>query len=346
MRVLFLPSQIGIGAMVLLAGCAAQPLPNAGPTHFVAARPVVQPPAVVQAPLAPPAPQRLVRISNSGVPNLTGDAAILRARAVSTQIPKLRGYVNAVMVYSYEPGEVYRVDTAPDYVTSIQLEPGERLISKAAGDTQRWLLGNTIMGAGAGQRVVILLKPRAPDLHTNITITTSKRIYFLDAYSHSGDGYQSGISWTYPDDELRAMQAQANTITQAQTNDIGSGLSINDLNFSYRLSMKQGSRPAWFPLQVFDDGQKTYIRFPDSLGTTDAPPLFILQQGNRADLVNYRVKGNYYIVDRLFDRAELRFGQTPQTIVLITRTGPSHAATAARDTGSPTPLLPSATPGG
>jgi type IV secretion system protein TrbG len=343
MRILFESSQVCLGAMVLLAGCTVQPTRSAGPTHFIAAQPVVQPPAVVQAPLRPPVPTQLVRISDDPVPDLTGDAAILRARADSTEIPKLRGYVNAVMVYTFEPGEVYRVDTAPDYVTSIQLEPGEKLISKAAGDTQRWLLGNTIMGAGAAQRVVILLKPLAPDLHTNITITTSKRIYFLDAYSHTGASYQSGISWTYPGDELRAMETQASDITAAQTSDIGSGLSINDLNFSYRLSMEQGTRPAWFPLQVFDDGEKTYIRFPDDLGTTDAPPLFILQQGDRADLVNYRVKGNYYVVDRLFDRAELRFGQTPQTIVLITRTGPSTATTAS---GRPTPLMLATTPQG
>jgi type IV secretion system protein VirB9 len=45
-----------------------------------------------------------------------------------------------------------------------------------------------------------------------------------------------------------------------------------------------------------------------------------LEQDNRADLVNYRVKGSYYIVDRLFDRAQLRFGETPQTIVEIDKT--------------------------
>jgi type IV secretion system protein VirB9 len=38
-----------------------------------------------------------------------------------------------------------------------------------------------------------------------------------------------------------------------------------------------------------------------------------------AQLVNYRVKGDWYIVDRLFDRAELRLGQKPQTIVAIVR---------------------------
>jgi len=166
MRSLFLSLQVSIGSIALLAGCTVQPDSHAGPTDFVAAQAVMESPAVVQLPLPPTPPTRLVRISNDPVPDLSGDAAILRARAQATEIPKLRGYVNAVMIYTYEPGEVYRIDTAPDYVTAIQLEPGERLISKAAGDTERWLLGNTIMGTGATQRVVILLKPLVP-LHSD-----------------------------------------------------------------------------------------------------------------------------------------------------------------------------------
>lgn len=311
------------GALIILglAGCAQTPQPNAGATKFVPAQPVVQPPAVVQAPLPPPVPQQLVHIPPSHTPSVRGLAATYDARAASTQIPSLANYVNAVMVYSYEPGEVYRVDTSPDYVTTIELEQGEQLISKAAGDTTRWLLGNTVMGSGPDQHVLVLLKPIAPNLHTNVVLTTNKRVYFLDVWSHPGDAYQSGISWTYPDDQLAQMEQQASNINQADNENLGSGLSINDLNFNYRISMDQGSRPAWYPIQVFDDGSKTYIRFPNDLGTTDAPPLFILEQGNRADLVNYRVKGNYYIVDRLFNRAQLRLGEAPQTIVEIDRTG-------------------------
>ena len=40
-------------------------------------------------------------------------------------------------------------------------------------------------------------------------------------------------------------------------------------------------------------------------------------------LVNYRMAGRYYIVDRLFDVAELRLGEKPQTIVRIARGGQS-----------------------
>jgi len=321
MRHLFTLNRISTIAFLAIAGCAQTPQPDAGITQLVPAQPMIQPPAVVQAPLTPQPPQQLVRISDTAAPTLSGLAATYRARQNSTQVPELTGYVNAVMVYDYEPGEVYRVDTSPDYVTSIQLEKGEQLISKAAGDTTRWLLGNTVVGSGADQQVMILLKPIAPDLHTNVVMTTTKRVYFLDVYSHAGDAYQSGISWNYPDDQIADMENQATQINQTNNENLGPNLSINNLNFSYDVKMRQGDRPAWYPLQVFDDGAKTYIRFPNDLGTTDAPPLFIVQQGNRADLVNYRVKGSYYIVDRIFDEAQLRFGEAPQTIVEIDRTG-------------------------
>ena len=318
----------GSAGTLLLAGCAAMPGSTAGQTHLVAAQPITQPPAIVQAPPVPAPPQQLVRISRYQPPDVTGTAANIRARYAATQSPSLRGYVNAVMVYTYEPGEVYKVDTSPNFLTTIELEPGERLVSMAAGNTVQWKIGNTIMGQGAGKRVVILLKPIAASLQTNVVVTTSRRVYFLDATSYPGHSYESGISWTYPDDEFRALQAQARNVTDAQADDIGTNMNLADLDFDYHCSLVQGPRPAWFPTQVFDDGKKTFIRFPDNLGTTDAPPLFILEQGNHVSLVNYQVKGNYYVVDRLFRDAELRFGQNPQTIVKLSKYGTAAAGSA------------------
>jgi type IV secretion system protein VirB9 len=49
------------------------------------------------------------------------------------------------------------------------------------------------------------------------------------------------------------------------------------------------------------------------------PPLFVLGTDGDAELVNYRVRGNYYVVDRLFRAAELRLGERNQTVVRISR---------------------------
>jgi type IV secretion system protein VirB9 len=103
---------------------------------------------------------------------------------------------------------------------------------------------------------------------------------------------------------------------QAQQTEL-TGVAIDRLNDDYDIKTVQGDPPAWLPRHIFDDGAKTYIEFPNNLGTMSAPPLFILDDQGTADLVNYRVKGHFYIVDRLFDHAQLRIGTDPQTIVDI-----------------------------
>jgi Conjugal transfer protein len=88
------------------------------------------------------------------------------------------------------------------------------------------------------------------------------------------------------------------------------------LGFPYRL---EGDAP-WKPIQVFDDGAKVYIQFPPGLAQSEAPPLFVIGPDGKPALVNYRVRGTTYIVDRLFAAAELRLGTAPQRVVRIVRT--------------------------
>jgi type IV secretion system protein TrbG len=92
---------------------------------------------------------------------------------------------------------------------------------------------------------------------------------------------------------------------------------LDKLNFRYRI---EGDDPPWRPLRAFDDGRKVFIQMPSGLSQGEAPPLFVAGSDGRPNLVNYRVRGAYYIVDRLFGAAELRLGETPQRVVRIIRT--------------------------
>lgn len=86
--------------------------------------------------------------------------------------------------------------------------------------------------------------------------------------------------------------------------------------------MITGDKPAWRPVRAFDDGVKTYVEFPASLANGDAPPLFIVAADGKAELVNYRQRDRYYVVDRIFDAAELRLGLKQQQVVRIDRVSP------------------------
>ena len=235
------------------------------------------------------------------------------ANRAATHEPSAQAFLNAVQVYPFSDGAIYQVYAAPGAVTDIALQPGESLISVAAGDTVRWVIGDTTSGSGADKRTHILVKPFATGLATNIVIATDRRTYHLQLAATSRTA-MAALSWTYPADALIALRRASEAADAAAP--IAEGLSFDSLHFAYAVS---GDRPTWRPLRAFDDGKQTFIEFPASLAVVEAPPLFIVGPTGEAELVNYRVRGRYYVVDRIFDSAELRLGTKKQQTVRIER---------------------------
>ncbi|MGH7023430.1 MAG: P-type conjugative transfer protein TrbG, partial [Caulobacteraceae bacterium] len=231
--------------------------------------------------------------------------------------PTRAGYINAVQVYPFSDGALYQLYAAPGEVTDIALEPGERLTGSgpvAAGDTVRWIIGDTDSGAGPTRRVHILVKPTRPDLSTNLVINTDRRTYHLELHSAERT-YMASVSWAYPQDQLIALRAENAEADAAAP--IAAGVDLNALNFRYRI---EGDKPPWRPLRAFDDGRQVFIEFPAGIGQGEMPPLWVIGTEGGAQLVNYRVRGDHMIVDRLFAAAELRLGGKHQQKVRIVRT--------------------------
>lgn len=246
-------------------------------------------------------------------------SAVIGANKAALREPVKSGFLNAVQVYPYSEGALFRLFAAPERVSDIALQPGETLTSVAAGDTVRWTVGDTTSGSGEGRRTHILVKPFAPGLSTNLVIATDRRVYHVQLTSTASTAMTS-IRWTYPQDELQTLARQRAEAEAAKP--VSTGIAIEQLQFNYRIS---GDTPAWRPLRAFDDGRQTWIEFPADLGTGEAPPLFVLGDKGEAELVNYRVSGRYYVVDRLFAAAELRLGAKKQQIVRIIRIGKRSA---------------------
>jgi type IV secretion system protein TrbG len=277
-------------------------------------------PKIVEVKVPVPSPQlRPIGTGDTKTP-LTGAAAIAYAKAGATTQPNMDDFLNAIQYYDYAPGVVYTAVTSPGYVTTIALRPGEKLITAAAGDTTRWLVQSVESGSGQSEQTLLLVKPRKGGLQTNLLITTDQRVYTLDLTSTDSTTYHTMIAWNYPYGDLVMIRDQLAERQAVASATIASGMDLSKANFNYLiLRQKHSSTPAWCPLRAFDDGQKTYIQFPPKVTVTEAPPLFVLGRNGDAQLVNYRVKGDWYIVDRLFDKAELRIGQAPQTVVGIIR---------------------------
>ena len=269
-----------------------------------------------------PLPLALCLLASAGAPadaqryraRDTAPAARVRsANSAALREPTRAGYVQAVQVYPYAEGTLYRVYAAPEQVTDVALQAGEAIISVASGDTVRWIVGDTTSGSGATRRVHILVKPSAAGLSTNLVITTDRRVYHLQLES-TGATAMAALSWSYPQDALIALHGSA-PASEAET-PAAAGPEIENLRFDYRIS---GDSPPWRPVRVFDDGRQTFIEFPAGIAQGSAPPLFVIGEQGAAELVNYRMAGRFYVVDRLFARAELRLGAGRQKIVRISR---------------------------
>ena len=257
-------------------------------------------PGVAVAPPEPADPRARVTIAN-------GAARIQ---------PTAAGFINAVQVYPFSEGALYQLYAAPGEITDIALEPGEQLIGAgpvAAGDTVRWIIGDTESGTGPTKRVHILLKPTRADLATNLVINTDRRTYHLELRS-AQTTYMASVSWAYPQDALIALRG-LNAAIDAQA-PVALGVDIDALNFRYRID---GDHPPWRPLRAFDDGRQVFIEFPSGIGQGEMPPLWVIGAQGGAELVNYRVRGSHMIVDRLFSAAELRLGGQHQDKVRIVR---------------------------
>ncbi len=240
-------------------------------------------------------------------------ATVAAANRAGRVEPTPPAFIDASAIFPFADGAIYRVYTAPERVTDIVLQPGEVLGAVASGDTARWVIGDTTSGAGTDKRAHVLVKPFAAGLATNLVITTDRRTYHLALSSNAGTA-MSSLSWTYPQDALIALKRSQDVVAAAEP--VATGFDMDQLHFNYVLS---GDSPAWRPLRAFDDGRQTFIEFPASLAVGEAPPLFLVGPKGRAQLVNYRLRGRYYVVDRIFDTAELRLGTKQQDIVRITR---------------------------
>ena len=137
-----------------------------------------KPMKVVEIPKLLPLPGQLKPLpgAKGATPELTDPRArVDQANGEARVQPTRAGYLNAIQVYPFSDGALYQVYAAPGEITDIALEQGEQLVGSgpvAAGDTVRWIVGDTESGSGPEKRIHILIKPTRPDLISNLVINT------------------------------------------------------------------------------------------------------------------------------------------------------------------------------
>lgn len=296
----------------MLAGCASLEKPPAiGYDASVPPLPAIPTAVTDDRPkpvLIPPA--WTVARGGSAASSPTG--RVENANTAARVEPRRDGYYNAIQVYPWSEGALYQVYTSPGQITDIALEPGESLTGAgpiAAGDTARWIIGDTESGSDVTRRVHILVKPSRPDIITNLVVTTDRRTYMLELRSGEKP-YMPAVAWSYPQPPAGQRQSVPATpvIPPASAR-------------NYRYALTGTGNPPWKPVAVYDDGRHVYVEFPSGIVQGEMPPLFVIGPDGEAQIANSRIYGHILIVDRLFGAAELRLGSgDKQQTVRIVRT--------------------------
>ncbi len=309
----------------MLAGCATNKAPQFSYDADVPALPVV-PTAVTDDRPRPLHTPPAWTVARGGTAAGTPAGRVENANAAARVEPRREGYYNAIQIYPWSEGALYQVYAAPGQITTIALEPGESLTGAgpiAAGDTARWIIGDTESGSGTSRRVHILVKPTREDISTNLVISTDRRVYLIELRARAAL-YMPAVAWAYP--ALPAGQrvaVPAAPIIPVET----------ARNYRYGLT---GDSPPWRPISVFDDGRRVYVVFPRGIVQGEMPPIFVIGSEGETQIVNSRIHQNILIVDRLFGAAELRLGSGDrQQTVRIVRVEQRQAAQPAKTGENP-----------
>lgn len=236
-------------------------------------------------------------------------------------VPPTLGQTGAI-VFTYQ-SYIPKIMCRPMRVTDIILQPGELVTGVFPGDTARWTFVPGKSGPSGSEQIHVLVKPLAADISTNLVVNTDRRTYNIDLMSSSKE-FMPSVSFNYPADTMAAWDMFITDKKKERNStellsESGYKLDPEELNFNYEISGRDDIR--WRPIRVWDDGIKTYIQFPNqsTIKSIEAP-VFVVFEGRRELLVNYRVARDMFIVDKVFTKAALIAGTgRSQTRVVITR---------------------------
>ena len=274
--------------------------------------------------------------------NAAGISAAEVSRLWETSVSMPTPGPNGKVVYIYGQGMPVLV-CAPLRVCAIELEVGEHLQSEPQlGDSRRWEITPVLSGSGLDETPILIVKPIEAGLETDLIVPTDRRTYVIRLVSDP-TRFVSRLAFQYPDEdrakwadfEARQNEAKRNAESIAEerrANDKKDGVlpmgenAVDRLYLDYKMTGDEHLRPD----HVFDDGQHTYLIYPNDGRFRELPTLLLVVNG-KTELVNFRVDGSRYIVDRLFDKAVLVVGVgKKQTRVTITRATPYSGSTGKR----------------
>lgn len=209
------------------------------------------------------------------------------------QTPRAIATDSRIRTVRYSPNEVYQFIGHYGYQSAIELESDEVVQTVSIGDSTAWQVNPS------GNR--LFLKPIDQNALTNMTVITSKRSYLFELHAAETKDIRDRemifvMRFTYPQSDVDSVDfAQYEPFPDIEKEP-------EKYNFNYTIRGSQVIEP----LRIFDDGAFTYFEFRDQ--NAEVPAFFHVDSANNEELINFRKRGNYIVVERVSPRFTLRRG--------------------------------------
>lgn len=247
---------------------------------------------------------------------LTVDEATMAATKRMQRTGNARPIVGDDGVVLFPFGQIRpTVVCAPLHVCDVALQPGERVVSDpSVGQPGLWDISKGVSGEGENKVVHVVVKPLAEmDLETNLIVRTNRRVYNVNLVSRNDGEYMSQVAFYYPNDMLKGWADQEDVSAVAakkkdeeEVSELSVDLAKVDADYEIRI---RGGSAENKPLRAFNDGVRTFIQMPKAGGSWEAGALVLVGKNDEKMLTNYRVKGSWYIVDKVVTHAALLIGE-------------------------------------
>jgi type IV secretion system protein VirB9 len=240
-------------------------------------------------------------------------AALTRTCAVSAEdaASGVAGADSRLRTVVYSGDEVYRLRGYAGYQIDLEFESGESFVGLGAGDVEAL--------AFVAESNHLFIKPKAINVHTNLTVLTSRRTYHFD--------YSAGAARPDPDHldviyVLRFLYAKPPTPAAAPALSPDTALTHAASARARNTDYWYCGRPALEPLAVWDDGVHTHLQFNPRY---ELPALFVRNDDGSESLVNFNVERDEVVVHRVARQFVVRRGALTGCIVNKSFSGTGEA---------------------
>lgn len=207
--------------------------------------------------------------------------------------PRQLGHDPRFKSFAFTPNTTYKIITVYDNPSFIEFEAGETVATIVNPKKTAWQL------VPSGNRLFI--KPEETDADTQITVMTNKRLYFFEMYAKEPDSnfdkdYSFFFKFKYPnDEESKTIRTYAKSILP----------DVDQSPWKYNFNYTITGEDDLYPVKIFDDGEFTYFEFPR---TSKMPAVFSVDSNGFESIVNFRIVGEYLIVEEVSGKFTLRNG--------------------------------------